>query len=257
MLIPDLLGTTPNFFTSEQRLVNVTHGYWVTSQELDDIYTALFPNRKPAGVLHDIPDLSLILKIRALRLKKSGLIWVGNSKWGSNYGFVDHKGYFEVVQPLEKRELPTHPFRIKDSAKMRIPNAEIIRKIAESEILIQTSAHEGTGLPLLEALGVGTVPITSDVGIAREVLTGELASLIADRSTAAFEHKIRIAAPLVNSLSVLCMSAFDSYIDKVKNERIRWNRSDIYFGAKEVNYFTTCRVHMIWRYRYYRSKWKR
>jgi hypothetical protein len=256
MLVPDLLGTTPNFLISEQRLVNITHGYWVTSQELGNIYTDLFPTRIPSGVLHDIPDISLILGIRALQLKKSGLIWVGNSKWGSNYGYVDHKGYYEVIEPLTRRDLPTHPFRIKDSSIARVPNHEVVREIAESEMLIQASAHEGTGLPILEALGVGTVPITSDVGIAREVLTGELRSLIVERSLESFDHKIRRVAPSVNSLSEICISAFDRFIDKIKNERIRWDRREIYFETQKTNILATCRVHMIWLYRFYRSKWK-
>lgn len=257
MLVPDLLGTTPNFLISEQRLVNFTHGYWVTSQELRNIYTQLFPTRIPLGVLHDIPDVSLILRIRALNLKKSGLIWVGNSKWGSNYGYVDHKGYFEVIEPLMRRDLATHPFRIKDSSISRTPNDEVVREIAESEILIQASAHEGTGLPLLEALGVGTVPITSDVGIAREVLTGELRSLIAERSADGFDHKIRKIAPSIDRLSELCILAFDVFVDEIKTERIQWDRREIDVETTEANVLATWRVHMIWLYRFYRSKWGR
>ena len=254
ILIPDLLGTSPEFLTSEARLVNVTHGYWVTSNELHRIYTTLFPLRLPSGVLHDIPDISLILKIRKMKLKKSGIIWVGNSQWGSNYGYVDHKGYAEVVQPLLKRRLPLDPFRIKDSFICRTPNDQVLREIAESEILIQASAHEGTGLPLLEALGVGTIPITSDVGIAREVLAGYLEHLIVERNVNSFEDKIREIGSQSVELSNLCISAFDSFIEKIGAETIEWERRQINLSALGGNFSFGWRMRLTWLYRFYRSR---
>ncbi len=254
MLVPDLLGTSPGFLTSEARLVDVTHGYWVTSNELQSIYATLFPLRLPSGVLHDIPDVSLILKIRKMKLKKSGIIWVGNSQWGSNYGYVDHKGYAEVVQPLLKRKLPLDPFRIKDSFIRRTPNDQVLREIAESEILIQASAHEGTGLPLLEALGVGTIPITSDVGIAREVLAGYLEHLIVERNVNSFEHKIREIGTQSVELSNLCISAFDSFTEKIGAETIEWGRREINFSALDGNFSFAWRMRLIWLYRFYQSR---
>jgi glycosyltransferase involved in cell wall biosynthesis len=189
-----------------------------------------------------------------MKLGRSGLIWVGNSLWGSNYGYVDHKGFAEIVQPLLKRNLPFIPFRIRDSSTNRAPNEKVLREIAKSEILIQTSAHEGTGLPLLEALGVGTVPITSDVGIASEVLTGELKHLIVERSTDSFERKILELGASTEQLSNLCISAFDFYIEKVSGETIKWDRRDPTFDESEGNFFLAAKVRFIWIYRFLRSK---
>ena len=253
MLIPDLLGTNPKFLASEARLVNVTHGYWVTSNELRRIYSLLFPQKIPTGVLHDIPDTTLILRIRDMKLGRSGIIWVGNSLWGSNYGYVDHKGYEEVVKPLLGRKIPFTPFRIRDSSIGRVPNAQVLHEIAESEILIQASLHEGTGLPLLEALGVGTVPITSDVGIASEVLTGELKHLIVERSADSFEQKIRELDASTHQLSILCFSAFDFYVEKACRETIRWDRHETTFDESGENFLVAAKIRLIWIYRFLRS----
>jgi hypothetical protein len=254
MLVPDLLGTNPEFLTSEARLVNITHGYWVTSNELRRIYALLFPQKIPTGVLHDIPDTTLILRIRDMKLRRSGIIWVGNSRWGSNYGYVDHKGYEEVVKPLLRKNIPLTPFRIRDSSVGRAPNAQVLVEIAESEILIQASLHEGTGLPLLEALGVGTVPITSDVGIANEVLTGELKHLIVERSADSFEQKIRELGASAHHLSNLCFSAYDFYVENARREIINWDRRETTFDEYERNFLVAAKMRLIWIYRFLRSK---
>jgi hypothetical protein len=254
MLVPDLLGANPEFLTSEARLVSITHGYWVTSNELLRIYTLLFPLRIPTGVLHDMPDVTLIRRTREMNLKRCGIIWVGNSHWGSNYGYVDHKGFAEVVRPLLKRNLPFTPFRIRDSSVSRASNEQVLREIAESEILIQASAHEGTGLPLLEALGVGTIPITSDVGIAREVLTGELEHLIVERSSDSFEQKIRELGTSSDQMSNLCISSFDFYIEKVSNETINWDQRETTLDEFKTNFLVAVKVNLVWLYRYYRSR---
>ena len=253
MLVPDLLGTNPEFLTSEALLVNVTHGYWVTSHELSGMYASLFPSRIPSGILHDLPDLSLILRIREMKLKRFGIIWIGNSQWGSNHGYVDHKGYAEVVQPLLTRKLPFKPFKIRDSSVSRISNDQVLREIAESEILIQASTHEGTGLPLLEALGVGTIPITSDVGIAREVLTGQLEHLIVERSADSFELKINEIGFSALELSNLCISTFDSFAEKVRGETIEWDRREIQFGTLNRDLLAALKARLIWLYRFYQS----
>ena len=254
MLVPDLLGTHVNFLPSETRLVNVTHGYWVTSLELSRIYTQLFPLRAPLGVLHDIPDVSLILTVRKLNLRRSGIIWVGNSKWGSNYGYVDHKGYASVIQPLVKKKLQSNPFKVRDSSVERAPNDQVLREIAESEMLIQASAHEGTGLPLLEALGVGTIPITTDVGIAREVLLDELEHLIIERNVQSFEQKINELGTGSVELSRLCVSAYDNFIARVSGETIQWNRSETDFPPWTFDFVLCFKIRLTWVYRFFQMR---
>jgi glycosyltransferase involved in cell wall biosynthesis len=254
MLVPDLLGIDPKYLISEARLVNMTHGYWVTSQELRALYTKHFPSRIPSGVLHDIPDISLILEIRKTKLSRSGIIWVGNTQWGTNHGYFDHKGYVKIVQPLSKMRLPFSPFRIRDSHTNRTPNDQLLHEIAESEILIQASTHEGTGLPLLEALGVGTVPITTDVGIAREVLEGKLEQLITERDVESFKRGIERVETDLRELSFLCSSAFDKFIDRIRGEVIEWDRRGIEVNTSDENFLFVWKIRLIWLYRFFQMR---
>jgi glycosyltransferase involved in cell wall biosynthesis len=136
----------------------------------------------------------------------------------------------------------------------RTPNELVLQKIAESEILIQASVHEGTGLPLLEAIGVGTIPITSDVGIASEVLTGDLEHLIVDRKEESFEFKIRQVLDSTSDLSSLCISAFDEFIKKIAGEKITWERRETHLAQVKVHLVNAFKVRFIWIYRYFRSK---
>jgi glycosyltransferase involved in cell wall biosynthesis len=133
----------------------------------------------------------------------------------------------------------------------------VLREIAESEILIQASAHEGTGLPLLEAMGVGTIPITSDVGIAREVLIDGLQHLIVKRNANDFEQKIIDLAASRDGLSNLCISTFDLFIKKVSGETIEWERRKTDFGKLEEKDVIPLKMRLIWLYRFYRSRWNR
>jgi glycosyltransferase involved in cell wall biosynthesis len=194
------------------------------------------------------------MKIRALNLSRDGIIWVGNSKWGSNYGFVDHKGFCEIVKPLKKEFTSICPFWLIDSSTTRTPNEEVLGKIAESEILIQASAHEGTGLPLLEAMGVGTIPITTDVGIAREILVGDLEHLIVERDKESFEIAISQVREAFLDLSNLCMSVFDAFIEKIAGERITWERRETRLTHVRGHSHSALKIRIIWIYRYFRSK---
>jgi glycosyltransferase involved in cell wall biosynthesis len=130
----------------------------------------------------------------------------------------------------------------------------VLGKIAESEILIQASVHEGTGLPLLEAIGVGTIPITSDVGIAREVLTRDLEQLIVERKEESFEFMIKQVRDSTSDLSGLCMSAFDAFIKKIVGEKITWEQQETHLTHIEWHLGNAFKIRFIWIYRYFRSK---
>ena len=47
----------------------------------------------------------------------------------------------------------------------------VLQKICQADVLIHTSNSEGTGLPILEALGLETDVMTTDVGIAGEIFS--------------------------------------------------------------------------------------
>jgi glycosyltransferase involved in cell wall biosynthesis len=65
-------------------------------------------------------------------------------------------------------------FEIIDLAFGKKSHQDVLDKIAESSILIVTSDSEGTSLPILEAIGLGTFVISTRVGIATEVLSNPL-----------------------------------------------------------------------------------
>lgn len=253
LLIPDLVGLQPQNQKSELSLINSAHGYWVTSEELLHGYKKLFPEKIPLGIYHDLPDIEMIMKIRNQNLKDGKVIWVGNSKWGSNFGFVDHKGFNEIVKPLSRRLSIGEKFRIVDSANTRIKNSEVLDAISRSCFLIQTSVHEGTGLPLLEALGVGTVPITSKVGIAQEVLTGKLTNLIVERNVESFYLKLQELEKAGEDLSKSCCDAFDKYISKVQNEKLKWERGDIVFASDRSRLIDAFKLRFKWLIRHLRE----
>ena len=85
------------FIESEKKLLEMCHYYYVTNLQLFSHYCNLLPDKKPLGVLHDLPDIQLINKVRQRVNKpkfseKPKVIWIGNSKWGSRQGVKDHKG---------------------------------------------------------------------------------------------------------------------------------------------------------------------
>lgn len=256
-LIPDLLCTENATQHLDQILISITHGYWVTSEELFEIYSRLFPKIKPLGILHDLPDITAISQQKNKSVKRSGLIWVGNSHWGSNYGFLDHKGFKAIVDPLTRLDLWCMPFRIIDSAKSRLNNLAVLENVAKSEILIQCSAHEGTGLPLLEAMGLGTVPITTKVGIAGEILTGPLRHLIIDRELQSFSEKIVFLEGSINEISRECVIAYEKYLERVLIERISWKRRDFEIFENRDQPRPSLKSKLIWFWRFLNARGRR
>ena len=131
-------------------------------------------------------------------------------------------------------------------------NDSVLKEIAERNFLIQASASEGTGLPLLEALGLGTVPITTEVGIAGEILTGEFASLIVDRNLESFFTKIdQIGLPDQEMIKG-CIELFDDFVSKVACEELSWNRNEVALHDFEFEFVNSMSVYLKWLYRFSR-----
>lgn len=224
VLIPDHLGISTKFQSQENALLNYVDYYLVTSKLLLDIYTNSPNVPAPAGILHDIPDVDLIRKVRSEERvsEYSKAIWIGNSKWGINQGFIDHKGFYSVIKPLTKL-FNSHDKCIKleviDSSNFRKSNIEVLRAIASSKFLLQSSMSEGTGLPILEALGLGVTPITTDVGIAHEVI-GNYKELIVPRDHKVFHHHIHqeLLEPSLSKEEAI--KVFESYIRLISSEQI-------------------------------------
>ena len=254
LLIPDLLGLEEPNLTTESELLNCTHGYWVTSAELFEKYSLAFPERLPTGIFHDLPNIEAIVAKRNSWSSRSGVIWVGNSKWGSNFGFTDHKGFNEIIKPLSRLKSLANSIKIIDSAILRMENELVLDEIARSSFLLQASESEGTGLPILEALGLGTVPITTKVGIAEEILTGEFASLIVDRNVESFSKKIEGIGVPDPKLVQGCIELFDKYTSTILREELQWDKTKIIFSDFEPRLSNSLFILIKWFYRYARDK---
>jgi hypothetical protein len=115
--------------------------------------------------------------------------WVGNSRWASTLA-DDLKGRRTVFDPalsLLKTNGWAFDTRLADAAERRIPHAHMPAFYHDLDILVCTSAMEGTPNPVLEAMACGIVIVTSDVGVVREVLGArQSAFILPERSPGAF-----------------------------------------------------------------------
>jgi glycosyltransferase involved in cell wall biosynthesis len=220
-VIADHLGLTQRYFLEESPLFMFSHGYFTTSDKLFKHYKERIPQNIPLGLYRDQPDLNLISQVKSEVINRNAkkIVWVGNSAWGENYGFRDHKGYGSIIQPLSKilsYQYPEITFSIIDSASNRMDNLSVLREIRSSKVLLVTSKSEGTGLPILEALALGTTPLTTDVGIAHEVLSGKLAQNILSRNVDEFLRKI---------LNVLASDVSESFLEDTFEKYLERNIS--------------------------------
>lgn len=227
IVIPDHMGEQPELRFREDDLIAHIDYFLVTSMLLFRDYSGRYPE-KCRGILHDIPNVDEIREQRNQVIKKiNDIIWVGNSAWGERIGFKDYKRYSNIVLPLVARN---HKIKIIDSVESRLTNQEVLREIHQSISLIQCSTKEGTGLPLLEAAGLGVIPISTKVGVAEEVLLGELRPLIVEPSVDDFVKAITWANENHGWLSEVLIQNFDQYCESAMKEKI-------YFQSESSQYF--------------------
>ncbi len=227
LLIPDFLGVK-HFYKKEQDRIDMCDGILVTSHALLHEYKKLY-RVDEIQLLHDLPDLELIGKVKARNLtrEKNRVIWVGNSKWGKRAGYVDHKGLTRFVLPLEKilgPRLEGVEFRIIDSAIRKHSHLLVLEEIAQSECLIITSDSEGTGLPILEAAALGTPVVCFDVGIASELFISSLSKQIVPRELNLLVNTIESTLENLDQISLASQARFREYYFEVANdlERIKF-----------------------------------
>ena len=218
LLIPDFIGLHA-ISELEQRRIQMADCLLVTSKQLCERYSETYLIRQIL-VLHDYPPLNQITEIQKRELKRipNRVIWVGNSKWGERAGFEDHKGLNgfarPVVEILSKLE-PELEFVVIDSARGKMPYAEVLREIATSSCLIMTSDSEGTALPILESAHLGTPVVSLDVGIASELFAGELSKQISPRDVRSFALKIQETLKSSTTLSKKISECASHYESKV------------------------------------------
>lgn len=256
LLIPDLIGIHQASKVENQR-ISMADGVLVTSKELKAKYLSVYGSNN-LQILHDFPPYEEIdsVNLEDLARNTSQVVWVGNSKWGARAGFKDHKGLRSFAIPVIENIRRTRPdidFILIDSAVEKISYESVLRTIRESACLIFTSDSEGTGLPLIESALLGTPVVTLNVGVAPEILKGDLTCLISSRSVETFSIKV---------LKVL--SDVERYSGLILNEGLRY-RNEISFdfdGLELSNHYKgqwrdkgmprSCIQRLKWMYRWLR-----
>lgn len=161
-----------------------------SSKKLQDIYNA---DPDLPDVFESLPDgvnLERFFPHEAGRTSYAPLSigWVGNSGWGEKFG-TDLKGrrtVFDVaLEMLKARGLPFER-RLADRMEVRVPFEEMPAFYRDLDVLVCTSAIEGTPNPVLEAMASGSAIVTTDVGIVTEVLGEAQSDFITERAAEPF-----------------------------------------------------------------------
>lgn len=149
--------------------------YYVSSKRLYKEYEKLAEVKKPNGVVHDICDGANFKPINIERFanfnRELVIGWVGNS--ATKFNGVDLKGFHTIIKPVIQ-ELIEEGYNIKefyaDRNERWRTTEEMPEYYSEIDLCLCTSIHEGTPLPILEAMYCGVPVMTTDVGIVREAL---------------------------------------------------------------------------------------
>jgi hypothetical protein len=257
LLIPDYLeieNSEPNVSGVASSSIDFL---LTTNFDLESKYKKIYGDACYISTYHDLVDINLINSYRNInQIESKSIIWIGNSKWGERQGKVDHKGFREVITPLiyslRGEDLV---FKIIDSANKRRQHREVLQELSESSILLHPSKSEGTGLPILEAALLGCYPITTNVGIAQELLGEQFPFLIVDRNFESFKKTIRIIRNLNDSERHRLVKVAEDFRMKILNERIPRN-----LDSKRItiphHLSVLKRIHLLirWNYRYFISR---
>ena len=257
-LIPDHVGLETKFENIEAKMINASEYYVVTSNLLFDQYTAKYPTRPPKNIYHDLPNLELIEDIRKTFQKrkshKTKIIWVGNSRWGQRQGYKDHKGLEKYVRPLKEyceKYLDNLTVEIIDSSVNNLSQIETLRRIRDSDILIQVSKSEGTGIVILEAIGLETRVLTTEVGITDEFFSIDDYQILKDKSVQGILTNIE---NLMNCTSTeILRKKYDEYVEKAWNENLVSADKSREFVKSNFS-LLNCTVYGFWFYRFIYNK---
>lgn len=176
---------------------NYCANYYVTSKKLYDIYVNKNEFKNPTAIVHDICDFEKYKPSNLNRFdeydRELVVGWVGNSM--RVLDGIDLKGFQTIIKPVIN-SLKDSGYKIKEhyadrNEKWRTPE-EMPEYYSEIDLCMCTSIHEGTPLPLLEAMSCGVPMISTDVGVAREAF-GEKQKdfIIGDRENGKNDEKIR------------------------------------------------------------------
>jgi hypothetical protein len=259
LLIPDYLELE-NENSSVSRLVQPSVDFILTTnRDLQTIYSRNFNDECIVQIYHDLIDETIVASNRnvpGIQLNKG--IWVGNSTWGQRQGKIDHKGLSAVVMPVTA-SLMLRGWGVKliDSAQGPIHYSDVLREMSTSSFLIHASKSEGTGLPILEAALLGCFPVTTDVGIAQELLGHEFPDLIVERNPQDFERVIGLLSEFNTADRNRLIGAAEVFLREARLERIP---EDLSASRATVPLKSDLKeslsIRLRWIYRFFRNRFR-
>jgi len=199
----------------------------VTNDSLLNLYKEIGIFGSPWGVIHDSSKNSRVeIPIMKNFNGKLRALWVGNSQWGKSLGTPDHKGLQNVIRvALDEDFQARHSVEliVCDSSKSKFSQKDLRDLYVSSHFILQASISEGTGLPLLEGMAHGCVPITTSVGVVPELFSENLKSLcIINRSYIELRSKLELLIEnrgLLFSLSAESQACTQSFFSEYPESR--------------------------------------
>jgi glycosyltransferase involved in cell wall biosynthesis len=191
----DHLYAEPEQLLADSHIYQLVDGYACVSRMLHDFYSTQLLLPQPSGILHDRTGLIAALTTRARTPaadRTLRVVWAGNSAWGQWLGLNDPKGIRIVQAALGKARMAGHSIEYTefDSSKGQVASERIGEALLAADVLLCASETESTPLPVLEAMAAGCAVITTDVGVAREVLPAQQEPLIVGRNADAFAEAL-------------------------------------------------------------------
>lgn len=225
--IPDHIFLSSNKdIDSYKNTLNFVENYYTTCKILRDIYTNIDVYPKPYDVIYD--NVERELKPNFSTNKTLEVTWVGNSNWGSWYfgPKYDSKGFYEIIKPLFKTI--EQEFNIKvnilDGASKKRSKEEVSQVLERTDIVIISAKTEGTPLPLIEAMASACAVITTNVGIAAEVLPEIQRRFIVNRTIDDFINAIKELNEDRDLLKEIKHQNYESYKQIFQNKEFFKNK---------------------------------
>ena len=153
---------------------------------MSDSYTKICPSQKLFDLLSPLTDnLFLcgegfdadIFKYTNLRCGEMKLCMVGNLK-------DPVKGVVDILKPASEG--------LQLNLAYNIDHKKLVDFYNQNDIYVVSSRHEANPLPLIESMACGCFPVSSDVGIAREIINHKKNGyIVEERTVAAFKNAFR------------------------------------------------------------------
>jgi glycosyltransferase involved in cell wall biosynthesis len=258
LLIPDYQGLKDDRKVAEKYLIDMCHGYYVTNFDLQQRYKESFPSKNWPKVLHDLPNFELIETILNIYPNKEEhlpkkVIWIGNSKWGKRQGYIDHKRLKTAIEPLKKifsDHSNCFDLEVIDSSKKAITHFDALMKIRKSDFLLQTSVSEGSGIPILEALALKTICLSTPVGIASEIFHNEnsLNLITSDPD----EIHGRLHEIENHTFDLLLLNVYEKYINAATKDQFFLTDFQTPRIDKNLKFYPS--IYLFWMLRYMKHK---